>query len=536
MFPSFCRVVRIRQQVPYGPLKQVPWRTDPRPSSASGVTAPLSSQQKPPNILIFVNDQEPLFNKCRALLNSLLLPDRYLIYQLSNESVSSAPWAENTAVLIVAALPKSRMVAAKLAEFWTNRPEGDNRNFLHWSPEHPILNRDLFLEATESTSPSALVNASIVSHSFSPDNSNPSVLREVLEKSFGLAVRTNANVDEESATEQSYTSGFLLCEDEGKKRAFIERANLLFSMKKDPSITLTFDDRKEAASAKHLPLASGKVSPSWDIMLYFTKLRSRSLGRMLIYVPVVGSTFDALDAVMPNVLHPGLAVVADRQLKGRGRGGNNWLSPIGCAMFSLQLVVHPDTPLGRRSCFMNQLVPLAIVQAIETLTISSKAVPKIKWPNDIYLGKDTKIGGVLLKSSNTADSVVISVGAGLNLDNAYPTISLNGTITASGDSALSREEYLAEVLNHLEAAIEEFQQPGGQESLTERYLRYWLHSGQQVKLRTAGCDEEVSAVVMGIDDFGYLIVQDEMGVRHTVHPDGNSFDMMRNLIAPKLTR
>lgn len=46
--------------------------------------------------------------------------------------------------------------------------------------------------------------------------------------------------------------------------------------------------------------------------------------------------------------------------------------------------------------------------------------------------------------------------------------------------------------------------------------------------------KQKNAKVLGIDDFGFLLVQPQ-GQNHpeTVHPDGNSFDMLRGLIQPK---
>jgi len=38
---------------------------------------------------------------------------------------------------------------------------------------------------------------------------------------------------------------------------------------------------------------------------------------------------------------------------------------------------------------------------------------------------------------------------------------------------------------------------------------------------------------VGIDDFGFLLVLDKKGETHTVHPDGNSFDLLKGLILPK---
>lgn len=41
------------------------------------------------------------------------------------------------------------------------------------------------------------------------------------------------------------------------------------------------------------------------------------------------------------------------------------------------------------------------------------------------------------------------------------------------------------------------------------------------------------ATIVGIDDYGFLKVRGEKGEVFSVHPDGNSFDMLQGLIAPK---
>lgn len=40
------------------------------------------------------------------------------------------------------------------------------------------------------------------------------------------------------------------------------------------------------------------------------------------------------------------------------------------------------------------------------------------------------------------------------------------------------------------------------------------------------------ATIVGIDEFGFLVVDTAKGIA-TVHPDGNSFDMLQGLIIPK---
>lgn len=51
-----------------------------------------------------------------------------------------------------------------------------------------------------------------------------------------------------------------------------------------------------------------------------------------------------------------------------------------------------------------------------------------------------------------------------------------------------------------------------------------------VQMESEG-NEEV--FICGLDDFGFLEVITKQGKKLSVQPDGNSFDMMRNLIAVK---
>ena len=57
-----------------------------------------------------------------------------------------------------------------------------------------------------------------------------------------------------------------------------------------------------------------------------------------------------------------------------------------------------------------------------------------------------------------------------------------------------------------------------------------LHSNSVVKLASRG-DEEV--VIVGISEYGYLQVRTQTGELLTLQPDGNSFDIIKNLIVMK---
>ena len=50
---------------------------------------------------------------------------------------------------------------------------------------------------------------------------------------------------------------------------------------------------------------------------------------------------------------------------------------------------------------------------------------------------------------------------------------------------------------------------------------------------TLQSENNAAVRVIGLDDYGYLLVESSSGERISVQPDGNSFDMMKNLIAMK---
>ena len=115
----------------------------------------------------------------------------------------------------------------------------------------------------------------------------------------------------------------------------------------------------------------------------------------------------------------GLAVIPRQQLGGRGRGGNQWISPEGCAMTTVQLIVPLSTPLGQRASLIQHIVATAVVVALSDLPDVGKALNlRLKWPNDIYIGVENdliKIGGLVLTCSNRGNNIVCNIGKALKL-------------------------------------------------------------------------------------------------------------------------
>ncbi|MBO4428081.1 MAG: biotin--[acetyl-CoA-carboxylase] ligase [Bacteroidales bacterium] len=107
---------------------------------------------------------------------------------------------------------------------------------------------------------------------------------------------------------------------------------------------------------------------------------------------------------------------AVEQTAGRGRGGHRWASAPGeNLMFSVLLKFGtPElAPLAAKDAVLiTQAVTLALGDWLEAEGVS----PRIKWPNDIWIG-DRKICGILIENTVDAGNVTASiVGIGVNLN------------------------------------------------------------------------------------------------------------------------
>ncbi|KAK6486114.1 biotin--protein ligase-like isoform X1 [Huso huso] len=288
-----------------------------------------------------------------------------------------------------------------------------------------------------------------------------------------------------------------------------------------------------------LPLVTqplGFSSEQLDLQTYSRSLQSRSLGQIVLFAEVTPTTMDLLDGMMLQLPQEmGLIAIAGRQTQGKGRGGNAWLSPLGSALFTLHVRVPVQSPLGQRIPFLQHLVALAVVEAVRTLPGYQDIDLRVKWPNDIYYSALMKLGGVLVTSTLMGNTFHALVGCGFNVSNSNPTVCINDLIVqynkenGSALKALSTAQLIGRSVTVLERLIDAFQEKGAPGVLPLYYKR-WVHSGTRVRLWS---EQGPQACIVGLDDCGFLQVESEEQGIVSVQPDGNSFDMLRNLIVTK---
>lgn len=117
----------------------------------------------------------------------------------------------------------------------------------------------------------------------------------------------------------------------------------------------------------------------------------------VIKLKEVSSTQDAARNYPPYTV-----VLAEKQIKGRGRLGRVWYSPPGgvWASFVLPRLPHCEA--------FSIVAALSVVDLLKSYGIKAS----IKWPNDVLVGKK-KIAGILGEVSN---NLILGIGINVNID------------------------------------------------------------------------------------------------------------------------
>ncbi|KPJ03516.1 Biotin--protein ligase [Papilio xuthus] len=369
---------------------------------------------------------------------------------------------------------------------------------------------------------------------FKSNDARLGIIHKILGDILGLHVR-----DPKEIRQVDYTMGYFLgnhvdkislvdkwCspDDEGRRIHKLDKLTIQWCMRGEMPL--------ESPSAEFLPVCLYECPENFSTVEYFDNLTSISLGRLVIYTEVIDSTTLVVDG---GSLSHGVACVARRQLAGSGRAGNAWLTPPGQAALSIQVW----RKMSPRLSLVQHAAALAAVRAVRTHPHYEHLDIRLKWPNDIYYGREVKIGGIITKASCLGDDVIVHIGAGVNISNSVPTTCINDIISEYNRihgttlAPVSIEKFLARWCSHLELILQHIETDEGLETFFQQYYQYWLHDGEEITVKKEGSESPVWGIVSGVDEAGWLRVRTD-GQELRVAPDGNTFDIMTGLIAPKV--
>ncbi len=243
---------------------------------------------------------------------------------------------------------------------------------------------------------------------------------------------------------------------------------------------------------------------------YFIKgmLKTRVMGREIISVDETDSTNEDIMKLAQKGGQEGWVVVARHQRRGKGRRGKNWSSPGGQNLY-VSVLLRPKMPI-KKATFLTLLAAVAVAETL------SDYIPKgvfIKWPNDVMVaGK--KISGILLemgKDANGEEFFVLGVGINVNCTKHEIPADLAGVATSlylELGYSVSVKDVLYKLLNRLDHGYSLYVTLDFA-SIIGRFRAFEQTTGRRVFIDVAGA--RISGHAVGIDDDGFLLVQDDNG-------------------------
>jgi BirA family biotin operon repressor/biotin-[acetyl-CoA-carboxylase] ligase len=241
------------------------------------------------------------------------------------------------------------------------------------------------------------------------------------------------------------------------------------------------------------------------------RLRASLRPWRLHYVARVGSTNDLAASLRHRrrLVAPAI-VLTSRQVAGRGRGGNAWVSPRGCLTATFALPLDDARP--------PQQLPLAVGVALRRVAawLGGSDDVRVKWPNDLW-HDDLKLAGILCERVQNVD--LVGVGLNVNLlprDLPRPLRDRVTSLRAIAGRPLPIGDVLQAIADELRATLLAGSAATTFPHLLRAFARHDALAGRRVRVSVPGESAAVLGVCDGVDSVGRLLVRDRGSVRRII--------------------
>ncbi len=219
--------------------------------------------------------------------------------------------------------------------------------------------------------------------------------------------------------------------------------------------------------------------------------------RAIRYFSQIASTNDVALEWMTSGAVEGSLVVADEQLKGKGRLGRVWYTPPGTAVI-VSVILRPKYEALSQ---VTMLGALAIYDMVKGLGIKSV---DIKWPNDVMLN-GFKVSGILPESVWEYGQLAgVVLGMGINVRTNFSNTEL-ALKAISIEPVLGRRVERIELLADLISRIDYWSMRLGSDALFDTWKSRLVTVGREVRINTAA--KEVIGLAIDVDRDGTLLVR-----------------------------
>lgn len=198
-----------------------------------------------------------------------------------------------------------------------------------------------------------------------------------------------------------------------------------------------------------------------------------------------------------------LIVFAKQQTAGRGQRNNYWESEPGKNLL-FSIICYPTFVSPDKQFNISKVISLGI---FDYLTTFCNGV-SIKWPNDIYIG-DNKVGGVLIENTirgNRIASTVAGVGINVNQTNFSSNLPNPVSLQQITQTHYALKPLLTDMLKYINTRYNALI-ANNTNTIHKAYLQS-LYRFERMAWYAAA-NKKFKAKIINVEEFGYLIVQDE---------------------------
>jgi len=252
------------------------------------------------------------------------------------------------------------------------------------------------------------------------------------------------------------------------------------------------------------------------------KLKTTLFDKKIYHFDETGSTNKMAKGEAAKGAPEGTLFVAEKQVKGKGRLGREWVSPSGGIWFSM--VLRPKiSPIDASKITI--LAGVAVAKAIE---VETGLKVQLKWPNDVLI-KGRKVAGILTEMSAEADKinfVVVGLGINANLDvNVFPE-ELQDKVTTLKEALgveVDRVALLRVILREFEKVYFDLKE-GGFEKVLSEWKNLCETLGKHIKISTL--EGEIEGEAFDVDQHGGLLLKLPSGeIRMVYSGDVTQFEI-----------
>lgn len=271
--------------------------------------------------------------------------------------------------------------------------------------------------------------------------------------------------------------------------------------------------KEEGYNIESIPKKGYRLISAPDILTYEELkgyLNTSFIGRNIHYYTFIDSTNKKAKEIASREKE-GTVIVAEKQTRGKGRLGRDWISPMGKGIY-MSIVLKPDVEPMKASR-VTLIGAAAVSKALSNLGIKSS----IKWPNDI-LQNGKKICGILTEISgelNMVDYLIMGIGVNVNLDKAHIPEELKDkatSISIEEGKNINRKLLMANILNEFEDLYIDFKDNGN----ISRAIKICKENSALIdkEVNVIRGKESRRGIALDISETGELIVKFQTGIEN----------------------